>query len=165
MNIARRELEEKTKVASAFMGAQSYEFGQNEHTNKYYLIFENIESGVPLNMRLEFDVSRKVDEFLDEAIRLCKISNFKKGNKTGKRKAVASIRPARRNGLWLFIDPMGFHEADAYDLPIAIDISHIDVDVLRRTGGAAYAITAEEVEPIRDACNEYLSVVAEGREI
>lgn len=165
MRLASKRLEAKTQMLSSLMGAGNYEFGWNELDNKFYLIFENVESGAPLHMRLEFSSSGKVEEFLDESIRLCRISGSKKGKKTGKREPVARIRPAKRNGLWLFIDPMGFHEADAYDLPIALDISQIDADALRRAGGVAYAITAEEVEPIRDACNEYLAAIAERGEI
>lgn len=56
------------------------------------------------------------------------------------------IRKAKDGkGLWLFIDKGG-SKASPFDLPLAPE----------ELGDVAYAIREEEVEVIRDACNEYL---------
>lgn len=66
-------------------------------------------------------------------------------------KTTARIQQAKSGELWLFVD--------APDKPITADDSSTfiqDTLGVREPGGAAYAILPEEVEAIRDACNEYL---------
>lgn len=78
------------------------------------------------------------------------------------KKPKAYIRPARGNGLWLLIDPMGVTEVNGYILP------HKDMiwpEEARKVLTVAYPIMHEEVETIRDACNEYLKAIEERGEI
>lgn len=58
----------------------------------------------------------------------------------------ARIRPVKNGkGLWLLVDKTG-NKPSADDLPAP----------WQESGDVAYAITDDEVEAIRDACNNYL---------
>lgn len=64
----------------------------------------------------------------------------------------ARIRPAKDGALWLFVDHPGENKVSADDLTESIK-EHLS---LREPGAIAYAILPEEVEAIRDACNDWL---------
>ena len=73
-------------------------------------------------------------------------------------KPTARIRPAKDDGLWLFVDAPGVRKNSADDLN-----EHIKETLgVRDTGSVAYAILPEEVEAIRDACQEWLEEKRKG---
>lgn len=60
----------------------------------------------------------------------------------------ASIKSSRGGALWLFVDRMGGRHMTADDLPIIRDED--------KSEHVAYAITEDELIPIRDAIDSYL---------
>lgn len=67
-------------------------------------------------------------------------------------KVTARIRKTDGHGLWLFVDAPGVRKNSADDLNEYIK----DTLGVRDTGSVAYAILPDEVEAIRDACQEWL---------
>ena len=73
-------------------------------------------------------------------------------------KVTARICKADGRGLWLFVDAPGVRKNSADDLN-----EHIKETLgVRDTGSVAYAILPEEVEAIRDACQEWLEEKRKG---
>ncbi len=64
----------------------------------------------------------------------------------------ARIRPSEGRGLWLFIDQIGMNKVSAEDLNM-LDFARIE----NEAGQVAYAILPEEVEAIKQACEEWLA--------
>jgi len=67
-------------------------------------------------------------------------------------KPTARIRPAKNDALWLLVDPPGANKMAAEDLNTFVT----ETLGIRDAGAVAYAILPNEVEAIRDACNEWL---------
>lgn len=76
----------------------------------------------------------------------------------------ARIRPSKDGkGLWLFIDEPNLSKAAVEDVEMFNHIKDFP-DVKSKVGGVAYPLMPEEVEAIRDACNEWLELASNSKE-